>query len=312
VARNATGYGHTLGAVLRRLAIALALTLAVLAPAAIATPAASAATSPCGRTKTTPTWSHVIVIAFENHSYASVLGAGAPASEFTKLAGECGVATRFTAAHFPHSLPTYIASTSGQVSITGDCLPGASCQSGAMNIFSQLGATGWRAFGQSMPAPCAKTNTGNYVTRHLPPLYYTRVVHASCVADVLPLPNLVGQLNRRFTWIAPDEQRDMEVGTPAQASTWLHAVLEGSSGILTHKPYTQGHTAVFIWFDTGANSDNVSTPLPFIVISPSTPHVHSAVALNDFSALRVWERMLGVPCLNDACSAAGMGKPFHL
>jgi len=298
--------------VLRRLTIALAVALAVIAPTAVATPAASAATSPCGRVKTVPAWNHIIVIAFENHSYASVLGPGAPASEFTKLAGECGVASRFTAAHFPHSLPTYIASTSGQVSITGDCLPGASCQSAAQNIFSQLGSAGWRAYGQSMPAPCAKTNSGDYVTRHLPPLYYTRTTHASCVANVLPLPNLLGHLDRRFTWIAPDEQRDMEVGTPAQASTWLHAVLEGSSGILTHKPYTQGHTAVFIWFDTGANSDAVSTPLPFIVISPSTPHVHSSVALNDYSALRVWESMLGVPCLNGACTAAGMGAPFHL
>jgi hypothetical protein len=36
------------------------------------------------------------------------------------------------------------------------------------------------------------------------------------------------------------------------------------------------------------------------------------VALNDFSALRVWEKMLGVPCLNGACTAAGMGAPFHL
>jgi phosphatidylinositol-3-phosphatase len=298
--------------VLRRFPIALAVALAILAPATLPGAAAGAANSPCGRTKTTPSWSHLIVIAFENHSYSSVLGAGAPKSEFTKLAGECGVATHFTASHFPHSLPTYIASTSGQVSITGDCLPGPSCQSTAKSIFSQLGPAGWRAFGQSMPAPCAKTSSGDYVTRHLPPLYYTRTTHASCVANVLPLPNLVGQLGRRFTWIAPDEQRDMEVGTPAQASTWLHAVLEGSSGILTHKPYTQGHTAVFIWFDTGANSDTVSTPLPFIVITPSTPHVRSAVALNDFSALRVWERMLGVSCLKSACTAPGMGKPFHL
>jgi acid phosphatase len=298
--------------VLRRLPLALVLTLAVLAAAGPATPSAAAAASPCGRTAQTPTWSHVIVIAFENHSYADVLGSGAPASEFTKLAGECGVATRFTASHFPHSLPTYIASTSGQVPITGDCLPGPSCQTGAMSMFSQLGPTGWRAYGQSMPAPCAKTNAGDYVTRHLPPLYYTRTTHASCIANVLPLPNLLGHLGRRFTWIAPDQQRDMEVGTPAQASTWLHAVLEGSSGILTHKPYTQGHTAVFIWFDTGGNSDSISTPLPFIVISPSTPHVRSAVALNDFSALRVWERMLGVACLKSACTAPGMGKPFHL
>src|SRR6185437_6012668 len=163
-ARNATFSGHTAVAVFRRLTIALAVAFAVTAATAVATPAAHAATSPCGRTKTIPTWNHIIVIAFENHSYASVLGAGAPAGEFTRLAGECGVATKFTAAHFPHSLPTYIATTSGQVSITGDCLPGPSCQSGAMNIFGQLHASGWRAYGQSMPSPCAKTNSGDYVT----------------------------------------------------------------------------------------------------------------------------------------------------
>src|SRR6476660_1029711 len=42
-ARNATFSGHTAAAVLRRLTIALALALAVLAPAALATPAARAA-----------------------------------------------------------------------------------------------------------------------------------------------------------------------------------------------------------------------------------------------------------------------------
>jgi len=47
-------------------------------------------------------------------------------------------------------------------------------------------------------------------------------------------------------------------------------------------------------------------------LAPSTPHVHSAVALNDSSALRVWENMLRDPCLNGACTAAEMGAPFHL
>jgi len=54
------------------------------------------------------------------------------------------------------------------------------------------------------------------------------------------------------------------------------------------------------------------SPLPFIVISPSTPHIPSSAALNDYRALRVWERMLGVPCLNGARTAAGMGAPFRL
>ena len=298
----------------RRLTVLAALVLATVAACAVGAAPASAA-SPCGRTATPKTWSHVIVIAFENRSYASVLGSGAPASEFTKLAGECGVATNFTAipfAGFPHSLPEYMAATSGVMSFSGDCVPGKSCQSAGANIFSQLGDTGWRAFGESMPSACAKTNLGNYVTRHLPPLYYTRISQAACTANVLPLPATFGPTRRKLVWIAPDRIDDMEVGTNAQASAWLANFLEGPAGILTHAPYTNGHTAVFIWFDTGADTDPVSTPLPFIVISPSTPHVHASLALNDYSALRVWERMLGVPCLASACSAPAMGNAFHL
>ena len=296
----------------RRLTVLLALALSLPAAGALGTASASAAVSPCGRTATPKTWSHVIVIAFENQSYASVLGSGAPTSEFTKLAGECGVATKFTAVHFPHSLPEYMAATSGELPFTGDCLPGKSCQSAAANIFSQLGDGGWRAFGESMPSACDKTNSGDYVTRHLPPLYYTRISQAACTSNVLPLPATFGQLKRPFAWIAPDRVDDMEIGTNAQASAWLANFLEGPAGILTHAPYTQGHTAVFIWFDTAADTDTVSTPVPFIVISPSTPHVRATLALNDYSALRVWERMLGLPCLASACTAPAMGNAFHL
>ena len=96
-------------------------------------------------------------------------------------------------------------------------------------------------FGQSMPAPCAKTNSGDYVTRHLPALYYTRLSAATCAANVVPLPAAsFGPVSRKFVWVAPDRQNDMEVGTPAQASTWLQNFLEGPSGVLTHAPYTAG------------------------------------------------------------------------
>jgi hypothetical protein len=80
--------------------------------------------------------------------------------------------------------------------------PVESCQSAAANIFSQLGDTGWRMFGQSMPSPCAKTNSGDYVTRHLPALYYTRISAAACAADVIPLPVRFTTLRRPFAWVA--------------------------------------------------------------------------------------------------------------
>jgi hypothetical protein len=64
----------------RRRALAglvLALAALVIAPAGRPAPA-GAATSPCGPTRTVPRITHIVVIAFENHSYASVLGPSAP------------------------------------------------------------------------------------------------------------------------------------------------------------------------------------------------------------------------------------------
>ena len=295
---------------LRRIAagvVALVAVALVVAPGAGAT-----ATAPCGRVAHAPQWKHVIVVAFENHSYADVLGSSVPASEFKSLARRCGVATGFTASHFPHSLPAYIASTSGRVTITGDCTPGPACSSPDASIFSQLGQTGWRAFGESMPAPCSGANATPYVARHMPPLYYTRITAATCQADVRPLPASTPTSWPRFTWVSPNENHDMERGSVGQASAWLTQFLEGPGGVLRGPPYTNGHTAVFIWFDTGADADTVATPLPFIVISPSTPHTATARPLDDMSALRVWERMLGLPCINGACSATGMASAFHL
>jgi hypothetical protein len=65
---------------------------------------ANAAASPCGQVARAPSWHHIVVIAFENHDYSQILGRNAPASYFKTLAGKCGSAADFTAAHFPRSL----------------------------------------------------------------------------------------------------------------------------------------------------------------------------------------------------------------
>ena len=83
-------------------------------------------------------------------------------------------------------------------------------------------------------------------------------------------------------------------------------------GLLHRRPYTRGHTAVFIWFDSPGGDGSVGTPIPFIVISPSTPHKLARKPLNQFSALRGWEGMLGLRCIGNACDANGTRLPFHL
>jgi hypothetical protein len=290
---------------------AVAVLVAVAAFGASGT-SAIAAGSPCGHARRAPSWHHIVVIAFENHSYAQILGRGAPASEFTRLAGECGSASDYRAVHYPRSLPNYLGATSGGFPVTSDCLPGPGCRSGAANIFSQVGGRNWRSFAESMPRPCDPADTSLFVPRHVPAIYYTRVSRTSCRRNVVPLGSRPPELKRMFTWITPNLQHDMHDGTPAQAGSWLQSFLEGPSGLLHRRPYTRGHTAIFIWFDSAGGSGSARTPIPFIVISPSTPARVVTRPLNHYSALRAWESMLRVHCAGNACRATGLRRPFRL
>ena len=218
--------------------------LGVVAAATVATSgvgvSAAAAGSPCGHVRRAPSWRHIVVIAFENHSYGQILGSSAPPSYFKTLAAECGSATDYQAVHFPRSLPNYLAATGGRTVTTSDCLPGPACSSGGGNIFSQVGGRRWRTFAESMPTPCDATDTSLYVPRHVPAVYYTRIPHRVCVRDVVPMPAHPLRLRRSFTWIAPNLQHDMHDGTPAQASAWLQSLLGGSHGLLHRHPYVDG------------------------------------------------------------------------
>ena len=294
------------------LACVAAAALAATSAGALAAPGRALASSPCGHVSRPPSWRHIVVIAFENHSYKDILGRSAPRSYFKTLAANCGSAVDYRAVHFPRSLPNYLGATGGRTVTTADCLPGEECQSTRANIFSQLGGRNWRMFSESQPAPCYRADTRLYVPRHAPALYYTRVPRATCRADVVRLPARRIKLKRKFTWVTPNLQHDMHDGTPAQASAWLQAFLGGPHGVLHRAPYTRGHTAVFIWFDSASQTGSVKTPIPFIVISPSTPARLVLRPLNHFSALRTWESMLRLPCVGAACFVKGLRIPFHL
>jgi phosphatidylinositol-3-phosphatase len=277
--------------------------------ATVASPAAAQA-SACGH-RGHSRITHVIVIAFENHSYAQVLGQHAPPSYFKTLAGRCGSATRFRAAHVPRSLPNYIAATSGRVTITGDCTPSRSCRSVSQNIFSQLGPKNWRVLAESMPGRCVAQNRGQYVPRHAPAIYYTRIHRSTCRRDMLPLAKTPRPPSAKFTWVAPNLMHDMHDGSLGQAATWLHHYLAGTHGLLRSRAYHSGHTAIFVWFDTGDGSSSVRTPIPLIVVSPHTPRRHFTKPITNYQLLRTWESVFHLPCINLACGAHNLKRTFH-
>ena len=290
--------------------LALALTLS-LAPA----PAGAAGVSTlCGQTNTHPaTWSHVVWIWMENHSFNQVIGSSSAPFE-NQLATACGLATNYHNVSHP-SLPNYIAGTSGSTQgISSDCSP-SSCPVNATSVFAQMTSAGrtWRAYQESMPSNCAKSNTSLYAARHNPPVYYTPLASA-CASFDIPMGttsggSFLGALNGNtlpsFSFVTPNLCNDTHDCSVATGDSWLSGwfgVIAGSAA------YLAGSTAIVVTWDEGSggssgfdcshNTSRNDCHIAAVVVAPSTAKgATSSTLFNHYSLLRTTEQMLGITTL---------------
>jgi phospholipase C len=258
----------------------------------------------------------------ENHSYNTIIGSS-QAPYINALAKECGLATNYHNISHP-SLPNYIAATSGLglaklAPFVPDCDPTAPCTTSAPSIFGQ-GET-WKAYEESMPTNCAKTNSGEYAVRHNPPPYYTTL--KGCATHDVPYTQLATDLANhalpKFSFITPNLIDDMHDGTIAQGDTWLSTNLPT---IFNSPEYRNGSTAVFITWDEGeggtsnncaANTTDVGCHVATIIASPSTvAGSTSATLFNHYSLLGTAEQLLGLPALGKASAYPTMTSAFNL
>jgi phospholipase C len=223
-------------------------------------------------------------------------------------------------------LPNYLGATAGlagrQLPFPSyfDCGPSAVCHTSAPSTFGQ-GET-WKAYEESMPSNCDKSDSGNYAVRHNPPPYYTRL--AGCATHDVPYTKLANDLASNtlpaFSFITPNLIHDMHDGTIADGDTWLANNLPK---ILGSPEYRAGSTAVFITWDEGSggytfedcdsNTSDSSCQVATIVISPSTPAgTTSSTFFNHYSLLGTTERLLGLPRLAQAATSPTMIAAFHL
>jgi hypothetical protein len=303
---------------------AILLTLFGVPATVAASPAGAAVSGPCGTMTSAPTYSHVIWIWMENHSYGDIIGNTSQAPYINSLASECGLATNYHNLSHP-SLPNYVGATSGLSvkqlkTFDSDCNPSKHCSTSAPSIFGQ-GET-WKAYEESMPGNCAPANSGEYAVRHNPPPYFTTL--AGCATFDVPYPqlatDLAGNALPAFSFITPNLIDDMHDGTIADGDSWLASNLPA---ILTSPEYTSGTTAVFITWDEGtggkngedcsANTTDASCLVATIAVSPSTPAgATSATLFNHYSLLGTAEQLLGLPELGSASSYPTMTSAFNL
>jgi phosphatidylinositol-3-phosphatase len=232
------------------------------------------------------------------------------------LAARCGLASNYHNTTHP-SLPNYLAATSGlaqarlPVLSFLDCNVSAVCDTPAASIFGQ-GET-WKAYQESMPSSCDRSNSGEYAVRHNPPPYYTSL--SGCAGRDVPYTQLAADLAGNalpaFSFITPNLTDDMHDGTTAQGDAWLASHLPA---ILNSSQYQAGTTAVFITGSGGYPAEDcddttvtdASCRVATIVISPSTPAgTRSGTFFSHYSLLATTEELLGP----DPSSSASTSSP---
>jgi len=258
----------------------------------------------------------VFTIVFENESKTDVLDPS-KAPFFTELSTKYGLASDYTSATHP-SLPNYIMMTSGSLNgIINDNDPNANVPLATHeNLAYQLDAKGvkWRAYMESMGAPCKMESEGLYSAHHDPFLYYTDVTKSgTCAEHVVDFDeNFDADLaagTYKYMWITPNMCNDMHNCAASVSDKWLEGVV---TKIMASDAYKNGG-AIFITFDEGSSrAPGAGASLPTIVVSPNllnTPII-VATALDHRSYLATVEDIFDLGRISTTETATPMSEFF--
>ena len=303
---------------------ATALLLAGCAPTLTATPGP---TVPPGVTSTVPATvpppvtqtpspipagsiQHVFIIMMENRGYSQVWNTTAT-PYITSLGNQYIRATNYHSVIHP-SLPNYLQLVAGDnYGITTDCLPSDSCHVTGQSIADSLEAKGltWKAYMESMPAPCTPTISGDYAPKHNPFIYFDSIRNnpVRCAAHDVPYTTLATDLlspgiTPNFAFISPNECNDMHSCSIGTGDTWLKNNLPA---ILTSAACTTQKCLVVVTWDEDDHSEGNQVLTIFAGSAAQTGGGTSDVAYGHYSLLRTVEQIFGLPTLtgNDAQAA---------
>lgn len=235
----------------------------------------------------------------------------------TSLSNRYGKATNYSGIVHP-SLGNYLAAVSGQGAGTcglNDPLPAACPQSGS-TVFGQAIRAGRTAgtYAESMQSNCERTNATLYAARHNPWTYFTDE-SAQCQQGDVPLGSTSnGALQSdvqqgtlpNASMVIPNLVNDAHSGPLPQADDWL---AHWMPAIMAGPDYRSGKLAIVITFDEGLGGDQ---NVPFVLVNPKVSHQVVSAPFDQYALCRLYDDVLGVPPLNAAAGAPGLGAAFGL
>ena len=173
-----------------------------------------------------PTFSHVILVVEENHSYSDVIGNSAM-PYLNSLASQYGLATQYFANGHP-SMPNYLMLTTGQMETFDDNFSGTISDDNVVRELAKAGKS-WKAYEEAIPSPgYLGGDAALYVRRHNPFSYLSDVQSdSSQAANIVPFTQFASDLANhalpQFSFISPDVNDDAHNGTLAAADSWLQS-----------------------------------------------------------------------------------------
>ena len=254
-----------------------------------------------------PAWQgSVFTVVMENHSRSDILGAK-DAPFINSLAAQNAVAAGYVDNFVHPSEPNYIWMVSGQnFGILDDAAPIDHHISSRSHIADQLEMQGvsWKAYMESMGAPCGLTSNYPYEPKHDPFVYFDDVngwdgktfqPSPRCNAHVVDYTELDRDLAAgtvpKYVFITPNMKDDMHDGSVAQGDAWLAQELPK---ILASDAFNHGGV-VFLTWDEG---NNQADDPPMIVISPNAKRgLVSQTTFNASSYLKTVQKMMGLEML---------------
>lgn len=201
-----------------------------------------------------PTFSHVVLVMEENHSYSDVIGSSSM-PYFNSLASQNGLATQYFADAHP-SIPNYLMLTTGLMETFDDSFAGVIDDDNVVRELVKAGKT-WKAYAESIPsAGYLSSDSGPYLRRHDPFTYLSDVQNSSAqAANIVPFSQFATDLANnalpQYSFIVPNVNDDAHNGTLAQADAWLQSNI---APLIADSAF-QSSGLLIITFDEGDQSD---------------------------------------------------------
>ena len=253
-----------------------------------------------------PTFSHVIVVVEENHSYSDVIG-NSSLPYLNGLASQYGLATQYFANAHP-SLPNYFMLTAGLTETFDDNFSGTISDDNSVRELVKAGKS-WRAYQESLPSAGYLAGDAPPYLRHHNPFSYLSDVqnNPSQAANIVPFSQFATDLANnalpQFCFITPNVNDDAHDGTLAAADAWLQANI---APLLASSAF-QSSGLLIITFDEGDITDldhgggHVAT---IIVSSKSKAGYQSQTLYQHQSTLRLALAASGVSSFPGLAGAA--------